>query len=243
MLILFLDESGDQNLKAIDPNHPVFALAGCVFDGTYYQSVAVPSVENIKKEFFGNEKIILHSRDIRKQEQEPFLVLRNKDRRELFYEKWNQLVATLNFTTLACVIDKKRLRDQYGNSAENPYHLSLSFLMERLSMHLRELGETGKMVIESRTTADNNRLYLAYSKIMLEGSAFMEAQEFQKRIEKLEFVDKKQNIIGTQLADMLAYPIATSILPNRDKSAFEIIKPKFRAKSGKIEGFGYKVFP
>ena len=243
MLILFLDESGDQNLKAIDPNHPVFALVGCIFDSAYYQNVAVPSVENIKKEFFGNKEIILHSRDIRKQEQKPFLTLRNKERRRLFYEKWNQLVATLRFTALACVIDKKKLKNQYGDSAENPYHLSLSFLMERFSMHLRELGETGKIVIESRTTADNNRLYLAYSKIMLEGSAFMEAQEFQKRIEKLEFVDKKQNIIGTQLADMLAYPIATSILPNRDKRAFEIIKPKFRAKSGKIEGFGYKVFP
>ena len=73
-------------------------------------------------------------------------------------------------------------------------------------MYLRELGKTGKIVIESRTSADNNRLYLAYSKIMLDGSAFMEAQEFQKRIEKLEFVDKKvqdvfKKIINDQAED------------------------------------------
>jgi hypothetical protein len=33
---MFLDESGDHNLKVIDPNHPVFALVGCIFEENYY---------------------------------------------------------------------------------------------------------------------------------------------------------------------------------------------------------------
>lgn len=240
---LFLDESGDHNLKAIDPQHPVFVLAGGIFEVDYYQNTVVPSINNIKEKFFGNSKIILHSRDIRKQEHQPFLVLRNKEKRERFYKEWNRLIAGLDFTVLAAIIDKHKLLKQYGRSAENPYHLSLSFLMERFSMFLRERGSLGKIIIESRTKADNDRLFLAYSKIMLEGSSFIQANEFQTRIEKLEFVPKKKNITGTQIADLLAYPIATSILPHRDKQAFNIIKSKFRSKNGEIKGFGLKVFP
>lgn len=243
MYLLFLDESGDSNLKAIDPNHPVFALAGCIFEGNYYQNIALPKINNIKRGFFNSEEVILHSRDIRKQETEPFLVLRNKEKRKEFYKEWNALIANLDFTALASLIDKKKLKKKYGEVAQNPYHLSLGFLMERFSMFLRKKGDKGKIIIESRTKADDNRLYLAYSKKMLNGSSYIKSEEFQERIEDLKFVNKDENIVGTQVADLLAYPIATSIIPNRDKRAFKVIKPKFRSKNGEIRGFGLKIFP
>lgn len=59
----------------------------------------------------------------------------------------------------------------------------------------------------------------------------------------LTFIPKKENEIGTQLADLTAYPIATHILPNRDKRAFGVLKPKIRSKKGEIYGYGLKIFP
>ena len=57
------------------------------------------------------------------------------------------------------------------------------------------------------------------------------------------FIPKKENDTGTQLADLIAYPVATHILPNRDKKAFETLKSKIRSKKGEIYGYGLKIFP
>ncbi len=243
MYKIFLDESGDHNLKVVDPNHPVFALAGCIFEENYYSEQVIKSVNELKIKYFNLTEVILHSRDIRKQETKPFLALRQREVREKFYEDMNDLFRELYLTIIASVIDKYKLKEQYGNRSDNPYHLSLGFIMERYAIFLREKGETGSMTIESRTSTDNNLLYIAYSKVMLQGTGFMRADEFQKRIKDLIFIPKKENEIGTQLADLIAYPIATHILPDRDKKAFEVIKTKIRAKGGKIYGYGLKVFP
>lgn len=244
MYKLFLDESGDHNLEVIDPNHPVFALVGCVFEENYYKTTVIKKVNELKFKYFNSTEIILHSRDIRKQETKSFLALRKKEVRENFYQDLNRLFADLYLTILASVIDKNRLKEQYGEHADNPYYLSLGFIMERYAIFLREKGEIGVMVIESRNKTDDELLYIAYSKIILQGTGFLRRDEFQKRIRDLIFIPKRENEVGTQLADLAAYPIATHILPNRDKRAFEILKSKFRkSKTGEIIGYGLKIFP
>lgn len=244
MYKIFLDESGDHNLRVIDPNHPVFALIGCIFEDNYYKNTAIQKVNELKIKYFNSTEVILHSRDIRKQESKLFLVLRKKEMRENFYQDINDLFADLYLTLLASVIDKKRLKEQYGDRSDNPYYLSLGFIMERYAIFLREKGETGLMIIESRNKVDDELLYIAYSKIMLQGTGFLRSDEFQKRIKDLIFIPKKENETGTQLADLAAYPIATHILPNRDKKAFQVLKIKFRkSRTGEIIGYGLKIFP
>jgi len=240
---MFLDESGDHNLKVVDPNHPVFALVGCIFENNYYESTIIKKVNELKIKYFNSSEIILHSRDIRKQESKPFLVLRKKEIREKFYQDLDKLFGELYLTILASVIDKYKLKEQYGDHSDNPYYLSLGFIMERYAIFLREKGETELMIIESRDKVDDELLYIAYSKTMLQGTGFMRSDEFQKRIKDLMFIPKKENEVGTQLADLAAYPIATHILPNRDKRAFEVLKTKIRAKKGEIMGYGLKIFP
>jgi len=163
MYEMFLDESGDHNLNVIDPNHPVFASAGCIFKKDYYQKEVIKATQDLKLKYFNSDTIILHSRDIRKQETQPFLVLRKKEARESFYKDLNYLFSRLDFTIIASIIDKHKLKKQYGNQADNPYYLSLGFIMERYAMFLRELGDTGTMIIESRNRVDDNLLYIAFS--------------------------------------------------------------------------------
>ncbi|MDA2921919.1 DUF3800 domain-containing protein, partial [Patescibacteria group bacterium AH-259-L07] len=224
MYKLFLDESGDHNLEAVDPNHPVFALVGCIFEINYYKTEVVKKVNELKIKYFNSTEVILHSRDIRKQETKPFLVLRQKQKRESFYHDLNKLFKDIYLTIVGAVIDKDKLKEQYGEYSDNPYYLSLGFIMERYAIFLREKGEIGEIIIEARNRTDDDLLYLAYSKIMLQGTGFMRSDEFQKRIKDITFIPKKENEIGTQLADLAAYPIATHILEERDKRAFEILK-------------------
>jgi hypothetical protein len=58
-------------------------------------------------------------------------------------------------------------------------------------------------------------------------------------------VDKKSNSEGLQLADLTARPIGISVLrPEQQNRARDILNGKFyRDGTGKINGFGLKVFP
>ena len=62
---------------------------------------------------------------------------------------------------------------------------------------------------------------------------------------ELVFADKKANSSGLQLADLTARPIGRHVLnPEQRNRAWEIIEQKFRrSTSGKVDGWGLKVFP
>jgi hypothetical protein len=58
-------------------------------------------------------------------------------------------------------------------------------------------------------------------------------------------MDKRANSTGLQIADLVARPIGLSIVregqPNR---AYDLLQPKIRrSPSGKVSGWGLKVFP
>ena len=62
---LYIDECGDQNLENFSPTFPVFTLCGIIVRDDKI-AVLEEEVQSLKKEFWGNKKVILHSRDIRK---------------------------------------------------------------------------------------------------------------------------------------------------------------------------------
>lgn len=66
--ILFLDESGDQNLTAIDQQHPIFVLGGIIVDEKYAFGEMTSKVQKFKKEIFGTTNITLHTADFTRQE-------------------------------------------------------------------------------------------------------------------------------------------------------------------------------
>ena len=61
---MFLDESGDHSLTKIDPQYPVFVLAGAVFDAQYHDQHATPVFNKAKADLFGRADIIIHTADL-----------------------------------------------------------------------------------------------------------------------------------------------------------------------------------
>lgn len=58
----------------------------------------------------------------------------------------------------------------------------------------------------------------------------------------LKFVKKSANVLGHQLADLCAYPIARHVIdPMKSHRAFEIVRSKFIDRAGWRHGF--KIFP
>lgn len=242
MKIMFLDESGDHQLEIIDKQYPIFCLAGAIVDEQDYYKIIKPQMDKIKFDFFKDTNVILRSRSIRKCIDE-FSILLNLEKRNSFYDAINSLISDNPLIVLASVILKEKLKIKYADPS-NPYGVSLVFLMERFLYYLEEKDDKGYITVEARDPKSNSDLFQVYSDILANGSKYASSSRFKSRITKIEFITKKQNEDGHQLADLLAYPIANKVLyPKRPNPAFEIIRPKFRQKGGRIVGCGLKIFP
>lgn len=247
MKIMFLDESGDHSLDKIDKSYPMFVLAGCIFDFDYYSNEVESKVNKLKINYFGKTNIILRSYDIRKQKGD-FACLIDKKKRESFYNDLDVLVKLLDFKIIAAAIHKSKLKNQYFEP-DNPYNLCLQFILERSVMFLGKSKEKIIFRIESRETHNDKKLAEVYEKFRSNNHQLKEGFMFKKEEIQLKFTDlsfnqKIQNIVGQQIADLIAYPIGVSVLdPKRENKAFEIIKRKFHNKNGKYLGIGLKIFP
>ncbi len=246
MKVMFLDESGDHSLEKIDDQFPIFCLAGCIFDESEYQNDCNQKIDEFKVRYLKRKDVVLHSREIRKCEP-PFNILLNPKTKRAFYDDLDNLMSTMPYTILASGIRKKKLKAQYSDPT-NPYMLSIQFLLERFLFFLDESNDVGYISVESRDPKSNTDLLNAFTDIINNGSGGNElhitAARFQRKIQQMIFVTKQQNHNGHQIADLIAYPIAKHVLNSvAANAAFDVLKPKFRNRGGKIEGCGLKIFP
>lgn len=127
--------------------------------------------------------------------------------------------------------------------AQNPYHLALLFGLERVFGFLAAHNQSEQLthiVVESRGKREDTELELEFRRIC-EG-----ANELRRPLPfRLVTADKRTNSEGLQLADMVARPVALSVLrPGQPNRAFEILQSKFwRDAGGRVENCGLKVFP
>lgn len=240
--IIYVDESGDANLENPNPSYPLFVLAFCIFQKSTYSAFVSPSIQNLKFKHFGHDAVVLHEREIRQQVQ-PFVFLKSKDKRHIFMNDLNDLVASSEMVVIAASIHKMALKERY-RYPENPYHLALKFCMERLAKFLANRGQSDRathIIFEKRGKDEDNELELEFLRIK-DGANYSSAKMDGM---KIIFADKKANSGGLQLADLIARPIGIKHLrPAQPNRAFDIIEQKFdRTARGHFEGFGLKTFP
>lgn len=241
----FLDESGDHGLNYIDKNYPLFLLCGCLFNEKDFEQT-VKSINDFKHKYFNTDKVILHSREIRRCE-EAFQILFDLTLKENFYKDLNTLQENAKYTIIAAVIDKEKYIKEYGKGAKDPYSLSLSFIIERLIFCLDSLDTNSEVevCVEERGRKEDTMLLSHYNSMLDLGTFYILNSRLHKKIRSFKFYNKRENNIGLQIADLSAYPLARHFLsPEVPNKAFEVIKDKlYRNKEGKREGWGFKVFP
>ncbi|MEW8333830.1 MAG: DUF3800 domain-containing protein [Candidatus Thiodiazotropha sp.] len=228
--MIFVDESGDHGLLSIDPDFPVFALVFCLVRKEDYIDMISPAFQKLKMDYWGQDEIILHEHEIRK-EKGPFGLLRtDRALREGFFEQLNQIMETAPFHLIASVIDKTRLTERYANPY-NPYEIALLFCMERALEYLVANGQSDKQVpviFESRGKREDNELELEFRRICDNRSNWgYRSPDFQTLTFEHSFVSKLSNSPGLQLADLVARPVALRYLrPEQKNRAVEIIEQK-----------------
>ena len=146
------------------------------------------------------------------------------------------------FALIAGVIHKERLKQRYS-VPENPYALALKFCMERAYSYLCDHEEAESelhFLVERRGNIEDAELRLVFRRACDGRSHWEQTPGFS-----IEFVDKKANLAGLQVADLVSTPIGRHVhRPEQLNRAFEMIRRKFWCSpAGGQRGWGYEVFP
>ncbi|MCX5899248.1 MAG: DUF3800 domain-containing protein, partial [Proteobacteria bacterium] len=199
MKVLFMDESGDHNLRIIDPQYPLFVLGGIIIDKEYAENEMTERLNDFKHDFFGRTDIILHTADITRN-RNGFERIKDRDFRDRFYDELNLLMKDLQYQVIACVIRKDKHLSRYGVAALDPYLLSLDILVERFCLEVGDVEGGGLIVAERRGTTLDHELELAFMNLKIQGTRYLKAMQIEKRILALNLRDKASNLAGLQLA-------------------------------------------
>ena len=183
--------------------------------------------------------MILHAHEIRKEKGD-FKFLFNRKVREQFLGGLTTLMQRLPYTLIAGAIDKEQLNHRYADP-DNPYSIAMRFCLEQAFSFLRERAEKPTYVlVESRGRKEDGDLELVSRRICDGANACGQRLPFE-----VVFVDKKQNLPGLQLADLVCYSINRHLLkPDQPNRAYDVVEKKLhRSGEGRLAGHGLKTLP
>ncbi|MDQ5928334.1 MAG: hypothetical protein QG594_108 [Bacteroidota bacterium] len=239
---LFVDESGDHGLKTIDEGFPVFLLCGVLVSEIEYQKMDL-NVSASKKKYWNNTNVILHSRDIRKCNNE-FKILFDLKLKEKFYDDLNHIFTSNKYKIISSAINKIEFIKKYGKLQDDVYEIALSFILESTIFCLDEVNDCSSLeiVIEKRGKKEDAKLSNHMNKLSQIGTYYVSKERMDKYNIEYKFLRKNENSNGLQISDLLAYPIARKVIyPDGVNIPYELIKDKFYNKNGKL--YGLKIFP
>jgi hypothetical protein len=122
--------------------------------------------------------------------------------------------------------------------------LSLDILVERFCHDIGRVPGGGVIIAEMRGSTLDRGIELAWLNLKIQGTRFMQAVDIEQRVRGLYLRDKKANIAGLQLADLVVSPIGRHVLGKPDKADWAIVESKLRrSPSGRTDGFGLVVLP
>lgn len=241
MYYLFIDESGDHNLKSLDKANDLFLLAGCIIhDSELLKLEAI--VDQLKLKYFGTKEIVLHYRDIRRRDKN-FEALQDKEVNQAFFKDVKHILEEIDYKVITSLIDKRTHLKEYGKASHDPYEISFNFLIEGL-ISVSESSVASKIIAERRGRKEDRQLLDTWIRIYRRGSFAIEPQVIQAKIKEFAMKHKHENVIGLQLADLIASSLSRQFrYPHSPEDLFESIKPKIIKDSNAYFDHGIKIFP
>lgn len=238
--IVYVDESGDHSLTSIDEGYPVFVLSFCVFQKMHYSHNVTPALRMLKFATFGHDMVVLHEQDIRKKTGA--FNLMSKERRAVFFDNLNTLIAQADFTLISTVIDKYKLKRENTNDT-HVYHLAMQLGLEKLHHFLQSRDQQNRLthvICEARGRIEDKALEFEFLRVCSGHNPLNKTLPFE-----LVIADKKTNSEGLQFADLAARPVGLSVVrPGQSNRAFQILQKKFHKNGqGEVSGYGFYLYP
>lgn len=247
MKVMFLDESGNHSLKPkhLAGNFPIFVLGGVIVDRAHVRDVIEPDMNRFKEHYFGRRDVLLHTVDMNDGTGE-YGFLADEATRDAFYGDLHHLLRTWEYNVIACVIKKPELVAKYGPRAEDPYRYSLHIVTERFCKELGEGLDSGFICAEKRGGNLDHQLMQEWEAIRTKGTAYVSSKTIDDRIVSLDLRDKKPNLAGMQLADLVITPIGRHVLgtpPKPNRVQWDVVEKKLCRTGTKYLGIGLVIRP
>jgi Protein of unknown function (DUF3800) len=134
-------------------------------------------------------------------------------------------------------------REEFMLDLTNTLHEMMKFCMERVHSYLCAQGEAESelhFLVERRGNVEDAELRVVFRRVCDGRSYWERAPGFS-----IEFIDKKANLAGLQVADLVSTPIGRHVhRPEQANRAFEMIRKKFWCSPAREQrGWGFEVFP
>lgn len=227
-------------MEAIDPKFPVCAQCAVTCTVEEYLTQTLPNLMRVKYSFFGNECIVMHGHKIRKKAG-PFKILQDEEVFEEFMQAISWCFEKMEGCLVISAVDKLRHKAQYVRP-DDPFFLTLQFLLERLHDHWRLRLIGGKRllcVFEERGAEEDKVTREMFDRICA-------GENFRHRVFPFDadFRPKSNNVAGHQYADLAAYSACRYVeTRNEERKDWLAVKGKLRTCGGAYLGHGLKIFP
>ena len=243
MKILYLDESGNHDMGKIDPDYPVFVLGGVIVEGKYAVTVLEAELSSFKLRWFGSTKTVLHTADITRNRGE-FEMLIDAETRARFYDDLNAMMRRLDYSVVACVVDKYGCAKQRKWRGVDAYTLALEKLIESFYAEIGNVSGGGEIVAERRLPELDRGLTSTWNRYLDVGTSNVSGSAIKRRIRRLDLRPKSENIAGLQLADLVVSPIGRHVIGKQDKEDWWIVDSKvLNAGDEKSDNHGLMMVP
>jgi hypothetical protein len=194
--IVFADESGSPVLTGGDPDFPVFVLSCILVRKSEYAKEIVPEFQRLKFDFLGHDQVVLHERDVRRQQKDFAFLQVDRALREDFLGRLSTLVEAAPIRVICAAILKDKLKAKYQDPW-SPYEIALHFCMERIFDQLIAEGEEGKLlhvIFEARGANEDRELELQFRQIAAcEANWGWRSPNFRRLQWEAKFVGKSSN--------------------------------------------------
>ncbi len=151
-----------------------------------------------------------------------------------------------NYEIVACAVRKPELVAQFGVAAEDPYMFSLHVLVEQFCDALGDELDGGFVCAEKRGAGLDHDLMQAWERVRTRGINNLSARDIDSRIVGLDLRDKKPNLAGMQLADLVVTPIGRRLVgtpPKPNRVQWSVDERKLRRVGKDYTGHGLVIRP
>ena len=234
MRTLSIDESGNSNLRRLDPNYPVFVLGGVIMENDYADTIASAEMTKFKLGLFGRADFVMHTADISRN-RNVFSALSDSAFRAEFYRRLEALIRSLEFTAIACAIRANAADDLPPSIVHDAYPHAL----ERLSIQLCEIvgNQRGgaRICAESRSPDVDEAVRRQWRELRASGAGGFSGATFRHRVASLSFHSKAERIVGLELADLILTPIGRHVAGFADRPDWFVVREKLHRGETGIE--------
>ena len=214
MFTIFMDESETYN-----DNEKFFVMSGIIISENDYLKVDhdLKAIKNLVWNGRSNcETYILHEKEIsfaskrvnrhRLSNIETYNhIFTNNDKVTLLYNKLSILFRNNNIYTIGVCLPKNKEQFEFGDvsNLNDQFTIGIQFLIERFCQFLIKNEAKGKICYEAMEENQNARIQQRLYELMALGTMHYTSHTIQEHLCGIEFVEKRANLAGLQLADFV----------------------------------------